>query len=79
MFEMKTTKSFASVFYLQILNLSGIQTDKPALSYLLEAFQPTKIPDSFLEGIQLNLSPGTSEYLYFGAYSFFEGVLDIGT
>ncbi|XP_048434271.1 LOW QUALITY PROTEIN: Fanconi anemia group D2 protein homolog [Pyrus x bretschneideri] len=60
-----------------ILNLPGIQTDKPALSYLLEAFQPTKIPDSFLEGIQLNLSPGTSEYLYFGAYSFFEGVLDI--
>ncbi|KAM5580264.1 hypothetical protein ABKV19_009822 [Rosa sericea] len=60
-----------------ILNLPGLQTDKPALSHLLEAFQPDKIPDVFFAGIQPNLSPGTAEYLYFGAYSFFEGVLDI--
>nr|XP_011467650.1 PREDICTED: Fanconi anemia group D2 protein [Fragaria vesca subsp. vesca] len=60
-----------------ILNLPGVQTDKPALLHLLEAFQPDRIPDGFYAGIQPNLSPGTAEYLYFGAYSFFEGVLDI--
>ncbi|VVA26373.1 PREDICTED: Fanconi [Prunus dulcis] len=60
-----------------ILNLPGIQTDKSALSCLLEAFQPTEIPDSLMAGIQPNLSPGTTEYLYLGAYAFFEGVLDI--
>ncbi|XP_050384590.1 uncharacterized protein LOC126801166 [Argentina anserina] len=76
-------KASASVFkevlhcFSAILNLPALQTDKPALVCLLEAFQPNKIPDGFFVGIQPNLSPGTAEYLYFGAYSFFEDVLDI--
>lgn len=53
--------------------------DKTVLSYLLEAFQPVNTPDDIFSGMQLNLSPGTIEYLYFGAYLFVEGVLDTGT
>lgn len=52
--------------------------DKSILSYLLEAFQPINIPGNIFSAMQLNLSPGTVEYLYFGAYLFFEGVLDTG-
>lgn len=63
---------------MQIINLPDIQMDKAILSYLLEAFQPINIPDDIFSGMQLNLSPGTIEYLYFGAYLFVEGVLDAG-
>ncbi|XP_048327057.2 uncharacterized protein LOC107405260 isoform X1 [Ziziphus jujuba] len=62
--------------FCKIINLPDIQMDKAILSYLLEAFQPINIPDDIFSGMQLNLSPGTIEYLYFGAYLFVEGVLD---
>ena len=52
--------------------------NKAILLSLLEAFQPVKIPDHFFSSMQLKLSPGTAEYLYFGAYSFIETVLDEG-
>ncbi|KAF3445135.1 hypothetical protein FNV43_RR14828 [Rhamnella rubrinervis] len=62
--------------FCKIINLPDIRMDKTVLSYLLEAFQPVNIPDDIFSGMQLNLSPGTIEYQYFGAYLFVEGVLD---
>lgn len=61
-----------------MLNLPSIQREKAVLSDLLEAFQPIKILDSVLSDIQPNILPGTVEYLYLGAYSYIEGVLNIG-
>lgn len=61
-----------------MLNLPAIQREKPVLSDLLEAFQPNKIPDSVLSDIQPNILPGTVEYLYLGAYSYLESVLNTG-
>nr|XP_023876814.1 Fanconi anemia group D2 protein homolog isoform X3 [Quercus suber] len=60
----------------KMLNLPAIQREKPVLSDLLEAFQPNKIPDSVLSDIQPNILPGTVEYLYLGAYSYIESVLN---
>ncbi|GMY31923.1 Fanconi anemia group D2 protein homolog isoform X1 [Fagus crenata] len=60
----------------KMLNLPAIQREKPVLSDLLEAFQPNKIPDSVLSDIQPNIFPGTVEYLYLGAYSYIESVLN---
>lgn len=59
-----------------MLNLPAIQREKPVLSDLLEAFQPNKMPDSVLSDIQPNILPGTVEYLYLGAYSYIESVLN---
>ena len=61
-----------------MLNLPAIQREKSVLSDLLEAFQPNKIPDSVLSDIQPNILPGTVEYLYLGAYSYIESVLNTG-
>ncbi|XP_028098597.1 Fanconi anemia group D2 protein homolog isoform X3 [Camellia sinensis] len=60
----------------KMLNLPDIQAEKSVLSDLLEAFQPTKIPDSIFSGMQVIPSPGNIDYLYCGAYSFLEGVLE---
>ncbi|KAK4576846.1 hypothetical protein RGQ29_027402 [Quercus rubra] len=60
----------------KMLNLPAIQREKSVLSDLLEAFQPNKIPDSVLSDIQPNILPGTVEYLYLGAYSYIESVLN---
>ncbi|KAM3696898.1 hypothetical protein ACB094_06G074000 [Castanea mollissima] len=60
----------------KMLNLPAIQREKPVLSDLLEAFQPNKIPGSVLSDIQPNILPGTVEYLYLGAYSYLESVLN---
>ena len=60
-----------------MLNLPAIQREKSVLSDLLEAFQPNKIPDSVLSDIP-NILPGTVEYLYLGAYSYIESVLNTG-
>ncbi|XP_068656016.1 uncharacterized protein [Aristolochia californica] len=48
-----------------------------ALSDLLGAFQPDKIEASVFAGIKPFPSPGNVDYLYCGAYSFFEDLLDI--
>ncbi|XP_062170326.1 uncharacterized protein LOC133876038 [Alnus glutinosa] len=61
----------------KMLNLPSILREKKVLSDLLEAFQPIKIPDSVLSDIQPNILPGTVEFLYLGAYSYIEGVLNI--
>ncbi|XP_062107055.1 uncharacterized protein LOC133818291 [Humulus lupulus] len=60
----------------EIINLPVIQMNKEILLYLLEAFQPGKIPDNFFSSMQLTLLPGTAEYLYVGVYLFVESVLD---
>ncbi|XP_057476207.1 uncharacterized protein LOC130764144 isoform X1 [Actinidia eriantha] len=60
----------------KMLNLPDIQAEKLILSDLLEAFQPNKIPDCFFSGMQEIHSPGNIEYLYCGAYSFLEEVLE---
>ena len=61
-----------------MLSLADVNLDKQILSDLLEAFQPLKISDSIFSGLQPVPLPGTIEYLYCGAYSFVEDVLDLG-
>ncbi|KAL5726309.1 hypothetical protein ACHQM5_009361 [Ranunculus cassubicifolius] len=60
----------------KMLNLPDIRMNVPVLSDLLKAFQPIKISESFLSAVQPIPSPGNMDYLYCGAYAFFEGVLD---
>ncbi|XP_042478961.1 Fanconi anemia group D2 protein homolog isoform X2 [Macadamia integrifolia] len=60
----------------KILNLPDIQTDKAVLSDLLGAFQPVKVRYSLLSSIQPIPSPGNIDYLYCGAYSFLEDILE---
>ncbi|KAF5195581.1 Fanconi anemia group d2 protein, partial [Thalictrum thalictroides] len=60
----------------KMLNLPDIKMNMPVLSYLLKAFQPMSLPDSVFTGIQPIPSPGNMDYLYCGAFSFMEGVLD---
>lgn len=52
--------------------------DESFLSDLLGSFQPIKNPDSVILGIQPTPLPGTTKYLYVGAFSFLEDVLSIG-
>ncbi|KAG2717749.1 hypothetical protein I3760_03G190400 [Carya illinoinensis] len=61
----------------KMLSLSSIQKEHRILSDLLEAFQPIESPDAVLSDIRSNLSQGTLEYLYLGAYSYIESVLNI--
>ncbi|XP_050224331.1 uncharacterized protein LOC126674021 isoform X2 [Mercurialis annua] len=60
----------------KMLNLPESQMEKKVLTDLLEAFQPCKIPETVLSSIQPSSLPGTLEYLYLGASSFFEDVLN---
>ncbi|KDP30138.1 hypothetical protein JCGZ_18133 [Jatropha curcas] len=50
--------------------------EKAVISDLLEAFQPSKISKCVFSTIQPSPLPGTIEYLYLGAASFLEDVLD---
>lgn len=61
-----------------MLNLPEAQKDKSVLSDLLQSFQPIEIPASVISDIQPIPLPGTIDYLYLGAFSFLEGVLNIG-
>lgn len=61
-----------------MLDLLEIHMDKSVLSDLLQSFQPIEIPNSVISGTQPIPLPGTTEYLYLGAFSFLEGVLNIG-
>ncbi|KAI3969598.1 hypothetical protein MKX01_020159 [Papaver californicum] len=60
----------------KMLKLPDIQMDMQLLLDLLEAFQPIGVPE-----IVLSISPlpsaGSIDYMYCGAYSFLEGVMDI--
>ncbi|KAJ0027301.1 hypothetical protein Pint_36585 [Pistacia integerrima] len=61
----------------KMLNLPDMQMNKPVLSDLLQSFQPVKIPDAIISGLQPTPLPGTIEYLYLGVFSFLEDVLNI--
>ncbi|OVA07427.1 hypothetical protein BVC80_8713g9 [Macleaya cordata] len=61
----------------KMIKLPDIQMDIPLLSDLLEAFQSITIPESLFSCIEPIPSPGNIDYMYCGAYSFLEGVLDI--
>lgn len=61
-----------------MLNLPEMQMNKPVLSDLLQSFQPVKIPDAIISGLQPVPLSGTIEYLYLGVFSFLEDVLNIG-
>ncbi|KAB2075134.1 hypothetical protein ES319_A07G200600v1 [Gossypium barbadense] len=60
----------------KMLNLSEVQRYRSVLSDLLEAFQPDKALDSGSLDVHPCPSPGTIEYLYLGACSFVECILD---
>ncbi|KAJ4705684.1 Fanconi anemia group D2 protein [Melia azedarach] len=61
----------------KMLDLLEIHMDKSVLSDLLQSFQPIEIPNSVISGTQPIPLTGTTEYLYLGAFSFLEGVLNI--
>ncbi|XP_010532525.1 PREDICTED: Fanconi anemia group D2 protein homolog isoform X2 [Tarenaya hassleriana] len=60
----------------KMLLLPVFQTDKSLQLNLLEAFQSTDMPTTSFPDIQPLPSPGTTEYLYLGVYSFFEEILN---
>ncbi|KAI3921745.1 hypothetical protein MKX01_005434 [Papaver californicum] len=60
----------------KMLKLSDIQMDMQLLLDLLEAFQPIGVPEVVLS-INPLPSAGSIDYMYCGAYSFLEGVMDI--
>ncbi|EEF39794.1 conserved hypothetical protein [Ricinus communis] len=60
----------------KFLNLPDVQMEKAVLSDLLEAFQSSKISEVVLSSIQPSPLPGTIEFLYLGASSFLEDVLN---
>ncbi|KAK2983061.1 hypothetical protein RJ640_006448, partial [Escallonia rubra] len=63
----------------KMLNLPDVQTETMVLTDLLEAFQPSKIPDCIFSGIHPIPSAGSIDYLYCGAYFYLEGVLDVAS
>lgn len=63
---------------LQMVNLQNLLNDYNFLSDLLKAFQPSEIPDYFFQGMQLIPSPGSTDYLYSGAFIFLGNVFDVG-
>lgn len=61
-----------------MVNIPEIQRETTVLTDLLEAFQPTKIPDSFFLGMQHIPSPGNISYLYSGACYYLEELFSVG-
>ncbi|CAN0890521.1 Fanconi anemia group D2 protein homolog [Linum grandiflorum] len=61
----------------KIINLPDILVDKSTLSDLLQAFHSSNMSSDVISGIQPIPSPGTIEYLYLGAFSFVDDVMDI--
>ncbi|XXG66038.1 hypothetical protein AAC387_Pa05g3593 [Persea americana] len=62
----------------KILSLPDLyaQTNFAILMDLLEAFQPARIPNDIFSSTQPAPSPGNMDYLYCGAYSFLDDLLD---
>ncbi|XP_019161655.1 PREDICTED: Fanconi anemia group D2 protein homolog isoform X2 [Ipomoea nil] len=63
----------------KMVNIPEIQRETAVLTDLLEAFQPTKIPDSFFLGMRHIPSPGNIDYLYSGAYYYLEELFSIAS
>ncbi|GER32925.1 fanconi anemia group D2 protein homolog [Striga asiatica] len=61
----------------KILHLAVSLKEKTILSGLLQAFQPMDTPDCFFQGLEPVPSPGNTDYLYCGAYSFLGAVFDV--
>ncbi|GMG98870.1 hypothetical protein Nepgr_000710 [Nepenthes gracilis] len=64
-------------FFSRVLNLPDTMKNKSFVLDLLKDFQPVNRPDSILSDVQLILLSGTLDYLYCGAYSFLEDLLEI--
>ncbi|THU74124.1 hypothetical protein C4D60_Mb04t30040 [Musa balbisiana] len=65
--------------YSKLLRLPDLFLDSnmPILRDLLAAFQPIEKFDEFFSGVQPLPTPGSISYLYNGAYSYFEGIIDV--
>nr|GMC97482.1 Fanconi anemia group D2 protein homolog isoform X2 [Ipomoea batatas]GMC97489.1 Fanconi anemia group D2 protein homolog isoform X2 [Ipomoea batatas] len=63
--------------FAKMVNIPEIQMETAVLTDLLEAFQPTKIPDSFFLGMHHIPSPGNIDYLYSGAYYYLEELFSV--
>lgn len=61
-----------------MINIPDVLDDNSALSDLLVAFQPIEFPKCIFEGMKLIPPPGSIGYFYVGAYSFLEGIYNIG-
>lgn len=61
-----------------MVNILDTLDDKSALSDLLDAFQPIEFPECIFEGVEFSPSTGSIGYLYFGAFSYLEGIYSIG-
>lgn len=55
-----------------------LKTNLSVLRDMLEAFQPIEKLDQFLFTIKPLPTPGSIDYLYCGAFAFYEGIMDIG-
>nr|GMC91792.1 Fanconi anemia group D2 protein homolog isoform X2 [Ipomoea batatas] len=65
--------------FAKMVNIPEIQMETAVLTDLLEAFQPTKIPDSFFLGMHHIPSPGNIDYLYSGAYYYLEELFSVAS
>nr|GMC99589.1 Fanconi anemia group D2 protein homolog isoform X1 [Ipomoea batatas] len=63
--------------FAKMVNIPEIQMETAVLTDLLEAFQPTKIPDSFFLGMHHIPSPGNIDYLYSGSYYYLEELFSV--
>lgn len=63
----------------KMLKFPEFLMDKSILSELLGTFQPVKIPDNFFSDVSSIPNSGKIDYLYCGAYCFFEEILDIAS
>ncbi|KAL8138162.1 hypothetical protein V2J09_004163 [Rumex salicifolius] len=63
-------------FFYKVLMLPETWSNKSFLVELFEAFQSADMSDGILSDMQPSPLPGTIGYLYCGAYSFLEGILD---
>ncbi|URD96210.1 Fanconi anemia group D2 protein [Musa troglodytarum] len=65
--------------YSKLLRLPDLFLDSniAILRDLLAAFQPIEKFEEFFSGVQPLPTPGSISYLYSGAYSYFEGIIDV--
>ncbi|XP_042440360.1 Fanconi anemia group D2 protein homolog isoform X1 [Zingiber officinale] len=75
------TSVFKEVLYCysKLLSMPDLflKTNLSVLRDMLEAFQPIEKLDQFLFTIKPLPTPGSIDYLYCGAFAFYEGIMDI--